>query len=104
MIFDKEDFSKKYGDFLLVRFLLASKIRPKLLLLLSDSYYDLNAFNTRCSLAQYITPLEEANDDLKDIFYDRKNRVVLDFLNKCFRTTETTRPKAEDLLKHKFFN
>ena len=44
MIFDKEDFSKKYGDFLLVRFLLASKIRPKLLLLLSDSYYDLNAF------------------------------------------------------------
>jgi mitogen-activated protein kinase kinase kinase 1 len=67
-------------------------------------YYDLNAFNTRCSLAQYITPLEEANDDLKDIFYDRKNRVVLDFLNKCFRTTETTRPKAEDLLKHKFFN
>ena len=67
-------------------------------------YYELNPFNTRCALAQYITPLEEAKDDLKDIFYDRKNRVVLDFLNKCFRTTEGTRPKVEELLKHKFFN
>ena len=67
-------------------------------------YYDLNPFHTKCSLAQYITPLEEANDDLKDIFYDRKNRVVLDFLNKCFRTTEGTRPTVEELLKHKFFN
>ena len=44
MIFDEDDYSKKIGDFLVVRFLLASKIRPKLLLLLSDSYYDLNAF------------------------------------------------------------
>ena len=67
-------------------------------------YYELNPFNTRCALAQYITPLEEAKDDLKDIFYDRKNRVILDFLNKCFRTTEGTRPTVEELLKHKFFN
>ena len=44
MFFDEEDFSKKYGDFLVVRFLLASKIRPKLLLLLSESNYDLNGF------------------------------------------------------------
>ena len=44
MFFDEEDYSKKYGDFLVVRFLLASRIRPKLLLLLSDSNYDLNGF------------------------------------------------------------
>lgn len=44
MFFDDEDYSKKYGDFLVVRFLLASRIRPKLLLLLSESYYDLNGF------------------------------------------------------------
>ena len=42
MFFDEEDYSKKIGDFLVVRFLLASRIRPKLLLLLSESDYDLN--------------------------------------------------------------
>lgn len=44
MFLEEEDYSKKYGDFLVVRFLLASQIRPKLILLLKESDYDLNGF------------------------------------------------------------
>ena len=36
-----------------------------------------------------------------DFIYNRKNRIVLDFLNKCFRPNESTRPSADDLLTHK---
>lgn len=46
MFYDDKDFSSKYGDFLVVRFLLASRIRPKLLLLLANSNYDLNGFRS----------------------------------------------------------
>lgn len=66
MFFDDEDFSKKYGDFLVVRFLLASKIRPKLLLLLSKSNYDLNDFRKdldkpSASILHGLKELESAN-------------------------------------------
>ena len=44
MFYEEEEFSKKYGDFLVVRFVLSSRIRPRLLLLLSKSNYDLNGF------------------------------------------------------------
>ena len=66
MFYDEEDYSKKYGDFLVVRFLLASKIRPKLLLLLSDSNYDLNSFRKdldkpSASILHGLKELESAN-------------------------------------------
>ena len=66
MFYDDEDVSKKYGDFLIVRFLLASKIRPKLLLLLSKSDYDLNGFRkdldkTSASILHGLKELESAN-------------------------------------------
>jgi serine/threonine protein kinase len=67
-------------------------------------YNDLDPFNTICTLAQYINPIEEANDDIKDLFYDRKNRNVLDFLHKCFRINEGTRPTTEELINYKMFN
>ena len=43
-MFNEEDSPNNYNDFLTVRFLLASKMRPLLLLLLSDRAYDLNDF------------------------------------------------------------
>ncbi len=43
-MFNEEDSLNRYNDFITVRFLLASKMRPLLLLLLSDREYDLNAF------------------------------------------------------------
>ena len=64
-------------------------------------YYKFSAQEAACSLAQYISPLEAASEDVKDIFYDKKNRVVLDFLNQCFRNNEGTRPVPDELLSHK---
>ena len=66
MFYDEKDYSKKYGDFLVVRFLLASKIRPKLLLLLSGSNYDLNSFRKDldkpyASILHGLKELESAN-------------------------------------------
>lgn len=66
-------------------------------------YYKFLPHEAACSLAQYISPIEAAKDEIKDIFYDKKNRVVLDFLNQCFRNNDGARPYAEELLKHKFF-
>ena len=43
-MFNEEDSLNKYDDFITVRFLLASKMRPLLLLLLSEHEHDLNAF------------------------------------------------------------
>ena len=67
-------------------------------------YYKFLPHEAACSLAQYISPIEAAKDEIKDIFYDKKNRVVLDFLNQCFRNNDGARPYAEELLKHKFFD
>ena len=67
-------------------------------------YYKFLPHEAACSLAQYISPIEAAKEDIKDIFYDKKNRIVLDFLNQCFRNNDGARPSAEDLLKHKFLN
>ena len=66
MFYDEEEFSKKYGDFLVVRFLLSSKIRPKLLLLLSKSNYNLNGFRRdlnkpSASILHGLKELESAN-------------------------------------------
>lgn len=74
MYFDEEDYSKKYGDFLVVRFLLASKIRPKLLLLLSEAYYDLNGFRKdlnrpSASILHGLKELESVNLIKKNLKY-----------------------------------
>ena len=65
-------------------------------------YNNFSAHDAACSLAQCISPIEAANDDIKDIFYDKKNRIALDFLNQCFRNNDGARPSANDLLEHKF--
>ena len=67
-------------------------------------YHPFSPHDAACSLAQCINPIEAANEDIKDIFYDKKNRVVLDFLNQCFRNNDGARPIADELLKHKFLN
>ena len=65
-------------------------------------YYKFLPHEAACSLAQYICPIEAASEEIKDIFYDKKNRIVLDFLNQCFRNNDGARPSAEELLNHKF--
>ena len=65
-------------------------------------YNNFSVHDAACSLAQCISPIEAANDDIKDIFYDKKNRIALDFLNQCFRNNDGARPSANDLLEHKF--
>ena len=65
-------------------------------------YHPFSPHDAACSLAQCINPIEASNEDIKDIFYDKKNRSVLDFLNQCFRNNDGARPIAEDLLKHNF--
>ena len=65
-------------------------------------YYKFLPHEAACSLAQYISPIEAAKEEIKDIFYDKKNRIVLDFLNQCFRNNDGARPSAEELLKHNF--
>ena len=53
-------------------------------------------------IEQFSSPLETADDDVLDIIYDRKNRVLLDFLQKCWRGNNKYRPDAKELLNHKF--
>jgi serine/threonine protein kinase len=51
---------------------------------------------------QGISPIEAANDELKDLLYEKKNRVVLNFMLQCFRPIQGQRPFVEELLKHPF--
>lgn len=53
-------------------------------------------------LTQGISPIEAANDELKDLLYAKKNRVVLNFMLQCFRPIQEQRPFVEDLLGHPF--
>ena len=53
-------------------------------------------------LTQGISPIEAANDELKDLLYEKKNRVVLNFMLQCFRPIQGQRPFVEELLKHPF--
>lgn len=61
-----------------------------------------NQNNFGLAFANYSSPLETADDDVLDIIYDRKNRILLDFLQKCWRGNNKFRPSARELLKHKF--
>ena len=66
-------------------------------------YFDMNPFNAMYKMAQFTSPLEYAEDNIKDIFYDKSNRNLLDFLQKCWRPNNLFRPSASELLQHKFF-
>lgn len=66
-------------------------------------YHDIsNPFSAMCKMAHYTSPLEYANDSIKDVFYDKSNRDLLDFLQKCWRPNNSFRPSARELLDHKF--
>lgn len=52
-------------------------------------------------MAEILSPLEEAPDEIADVFYEKKNRDLLDFVNKCWRSQES-RKSAKELLKHSF--
>ena len=57
---------------------------------------------TEIQLIKYSNPLEIADENVKDIIYDKKNRDLLDFLQKCWRGNNVYRPTASELLQHKF--
>ena len=65
-------------------------------------YYDMNPFNAMLKMAQCTNPLEHADENIKDIFYDKNNRNLLDFVNKCWRQNNMFRPSAKELMEHKF--
>lgn len=68
-------------------------------------YHDVNnPFNVMYKVAQYTSPLEYAEDTIKDTFYDKSNRSVLDFLQKCWRPNNAFRPSATELLDHNFIS
>ena len=49
-------------------------------------------------MVQKNTPLEETRSEIQDIFYHKKNRKLLDFLQKCWRFHRQSRPTAKELL------
>ena len=57
---------------------------------------------TELQLLKYSNPLEMADENVKDIIYDKKNRLLLDFLLKCWRGNNVYRPTANELLQHPF--
>ena len=60
--------------------------------------------NTEFQLIKYSNPLEIADENVMDIIYDKKNRDLLDFLQKCWRGNNVYRPTASEFLQHKFIN
>ena len=57
---------------------------------------------TEFQLIKYSNPLEIADENVMDIIYDKKNRDLLDFLQKCWRGKNVYRPTANELLQHQF--
>jgi hypothetical protein len=49
-------------------------------------------------MTEFGNPLEYASDDIKDIFYDKSNRDILGFLQKCWRANNMFRPSANEML------
>ena len=58
--------------------------------------------STEFQLIKYSNPLEIADENVMDVIYDKKNRDLLDFLQKCWRGNNVYRPTANELLQHKF--
>ncbi len=67
-------------------------------------YASLNPVNAMYCMVQFASPLEYADENIKDIFYDKTNRSLLDFLQKCWRPNNSFRPTAEEMLQHAFLN
>lgn len=65
-------------------------------------YSDKTPFNALCELAKYISPIEAADESIKNSIYDKPNRNLLNFLLQCFRGDNYIRPNASELLEHKF--
>lgn len=65
-------------------------------------YGDMTPFNAMMKMAQFSSPLEYADDYIKDIFYDKDNRALLEFLQKCWRPNNLLRPSAKELLEDRF--
>jgi hypothetical protein len=59
-----------------------------------------NAFQ----ITGFSNPLEVADDEVLDRIYNRDNRVLLDFLFKCWRGNHFYRPTADELLEHPFLS
>ena len=53
-------------------------------------------------MVQNVNPLENCDEKVKDIFYNKKNRKLLDFLQKCWRPQCAMRPTAAELIQHPF--
>ena len=60
--------------------------------------------STDLELIKYNSPLDIADEDVKDIIYDQKNRLLLDFLLNCWRGNNVYRPTAQELLQHPFLS
>ena len=60
--------------------------------------------STDLELIKYNSPLEIADENVKDIIYNKKNRLLLDFLLNCWRGNNVYRPTAKELLNHPFLN
>ena len=58
--------------------------------------------STELQLVKYSSPLEIADENVKDIKKKKKNRDLLDFLQKCWRGNNVYRPTARELLQHPF--
>jgi hypothetical protein len=65
-------------------------------------YYDMNPINAMLKMVQCSNPLEYADRQIKDIFYDQSKYDLLDFLHKCWRQNNVFRPPAKELLEHAF--
>lgn len=66
-------------------------------------FHDLNYVNAMIKMTQYSSPLEYASENVQDVFYDKKNRLLLNMLLQCWRSNNVFRPTAQELLEHKFF-
>jgi len=65
-------------------------------------YNDINYNQAKIKIMEYGNPLEYAEDGIKDIFYDKSNRDILEFLLLCWRANNMFRPSAKELLNHQF--
>lgn len=63
---------------------------------------EMNQMTAMYKATQVNTPLQSAKDEIKDFFYDKSNRSLLEFVELCWRTNSDARPSAAELIKHKF--
>lgn len=54
------------------------------------------------SITKYSNPIEAADENIKDLFYKRENRDILDFLLKTWKSNNIFRASASELIEHYF--